>query len=82
MEEIENTSLESEPCSIQEKRIDEMGTKFTQILIFLSFVIMAVVTLENVKSLDIPVLDRSLFFWKWALVPTLLGVLPLKELVL
>jgi hypothetical protein len=41
----------------------------------------SVTTLENVKSMEplLPALNGALFWWKIALIPTLLGVPPVKE---
>ena len=43
----------------------------------------SVATLENVPQLKdmIPNLNKALFWWKIALIPTLLGVPPVKEIV-
>ena len=66
------------------KRIDELNGKATQILLFLSFAMISVATLENAREIMIlhptwpHLLDRSFFFWKIALIPTLICILPVK----
>lgn len=64
-------------------RIKELSDKSTQLLLFLSFAMVSVATLENVGDLKslIPALNRALFWWKLALIPTLLGVPPIKEIM-
>lgn len=63
------------------ERIKELGDKSTQILLFLSFAMVSVAALESVDKLKalLPSLNCALYFWKWALIPTLLGVVPVKE---
>jgi hypothetical protein len=66
------------------KRIDELNGKATQILLFLSFAMISVATLENAKEIMAlhptwpRLLDNSFFFWKIALIPTLICILPVK----
>ena len=66
------------------KRIDELNGKATQILLFLSFAMISVATLENAKEILAQqptwrhLLDNSFLWWKIALVPTLICILPLK----
>jgi hypothetical protein len=64
-------------------RIQELSDKSTQLLLFLSFAMVSVATLENVGDLKplIPALNRALYWWKIALIPTLLGVPPIKEIM-
>lgn len=63
------------------KRIDELGAKSTQILTFLSFVIIADVTLASTTTDATRKLAMSsaLKWWLWALYPVILGILPVKE---
>jgi hypothetical protein len=64
------------------KRIEELDTKSTQVLTFLSFVIIADATLGNTVTDP----GRKLAFtsamrcWLWALYPVILGILPVREL--
>lgn len=66
------------------KRIDELNGKATQILLFLSFAMISVATLENAKEILAQrpgwqcLLNRSFLCWKIALVPTLICILPVK----
>jgi len=66
------------------QRIDELNGKATQILLFLSFAMISVATLENAKEIMAlhptwpGLLDNSFFFWKIALIPTLICILPVK----
>ena len=62
------------------KRIDELGKKSSQVLLFLSFAMVSVATLEAVKGLPVPKLNYALFLWKLALFPVLVSVLPMKEI--
>jgi hypothetical protein len=64
-------------------RIKELSDKSTLILLFLSFAMVSVATLETVSDLKglVPTLNKALFWWKLALIPTLLGVPPVKELL-
>jgi hypothetical protein len=60
-----------------EARISELGAKSNQVLLFLSFLILAAVTLKN-RSFP-PQLNLALAAWKFALFPMLAGIAPLKE---
>ena len=66
------------------KRIDELNGKATQILLFLSFAMVSVATLENAKEIMalhptwLCLLDNSFFCWIIALIPTLVCILPVK----
>jgi hypothetical protein len=65
-------------------RIKELSDKSTQLLLFLSFAMVSVATLEAIdnqamKNLH-PVLNSALWWWKLALIPTLAGVPPVKEI--
>jgi|SRR5882762_1235389 len=66
------------------RRIDELNTKCTQVLTFLSFAIVAAVLLltnkyfpksPNQKDL----VERAAEFWVWAIFPILGGIVPLKD---
>jgi len=66
-----------------EKRIKELGDKSTQVLIFLSFAMVSIITLENRTNICNHILyslNISLLWLEAALIPVLLGVLPLKEI--
>jgi H+/Cl- antiporter ClcA len=61
------------------QRIEELGQKSSQILLFLSFAMVSVATLKTVSGASSAALDGALLWWKWALLPVLIGVLPMKE---
>lgn len=66
----------------QDTRIEELNMKCTQVLVFLSFAIVAVgVILSSERPLPFktPLLQSALTKWVWAIFPTLVGILPLKE---
>jgi hypothetical protein len=69
------------PDKIEEisKRINELGNKSTQVLLFLSFAMVSVAALETVKDAQIVALNNALWWWKCALLPILVGILPMKE---
>jgi len=66
------------------KRIDELNGKATQILLFLSFAMISVATLENAKEIMalhptwFRLLNNGFLWWKIALIPTLICILPVK----
>jgi len=60
-------------------RINELGNKSTQVLLFLSFAMVSVATLETIKDAPTAALNSALWWWKCALIPILLSVVPLKE---
>ncbi len=64
-----------------EKRIEEFGTKSTQILTFLSFAMVVVATLgTTVADSDQKLaMHNALKWWLRALYPVLFGVVPLKD---
>jgi hypothetical protein len=68
---------------ILSERITELSNKSTLILLFLSFAMVSAATLQNVPGLHdmAQPLNKALYWWKIALIPTLLGVPPVKELV-
>ncbi len=61
-------------------RINALGKKASQLLLFLSFAMVSVATLEAVKGERIAVLTDALRWWKFALLPILVSILPMKEL--
>src|SRR5215469_13243598 len=64
-------------------RIKELGEKSTQILIFLSFAIVAAATLSTVPGLAPSqqlTLKSAIQWWVVAIFPVLLGIAPLKEM--
>jgi len=66
-----------------EDRISELNRKFSQVLLFLSFAIVRLATLETIPKLEpgeISIYNETLNWWKAALIPTLIGVAPVKEL--
>lgn len=68
----------NERTHVLSERIKQLGEKSTQLLIFLSFAMVSVATLKGIK--DTPALNEALLWWKVALFPILLSVLPLKEI--
>jgi hypothetical protein len=66
------------------ERIKELSDKSTQLLLFLSFAMLSVAALETVDNKALkdlhPVLNSALWWWKLALIPTLAGVPPVKEI--
>lgn len=65
-------------------RIKELGDKSTQILLFLSFAFVAVVTLKSDHTnsgSQQHALTIALRWWVIALLPIILGIAPLKEFV-
>jgi hypothetical protein len=70
------------PDEIEEisKRIEQLGNKSTQVLLFLSFAILSVVTLETSTDAPTAALNCALLWWKWALLPILVSFVPLKEI--
>lgn len=74
----------SDDLTYLSNRIKELGDKSTQILIFLSFAITAVVLLRDSRYLEPnqrDTLTYALWFWVGAIFPVLFGILPLKEFV-
>jgi hypothetical protein len=59
-------------------RIEELNNKCTQVLTFLSFAIAAAALLWSAGQKDL--VHRPLRLWAWAMLPTLLGIVPLKEI--
>jgi len=84
-EAAEGSAVETHPSNSAKverlsSRIDELNQKCTQVLIFLSFAVVAV-ALSSQSSLleDADLLDRALMKWTVAMFPTVLGILPLKD---
>jgi hypothetical protein len=61
-------------------RINELGNKSGQVLLFLSFAMVSAATLEAVRGESIAALNGALWWWKLALLPVLIGILPMKEI--
>jgi hypothetical protein len=65
-----------------EDRIEELGGKSTQLLLFLSFSFVAVVTMKSdhtITHTQQHALTIAMRWWVWALLPILSGVVPLKD---
>ena len=65
------------------RRIEELNNKGTQVLIFLSFGIAAMVLLWSTDLLndtEQDLLIRAMRWWVLAILPTVMGILPLKEM--
>jgi len=65
-----------------EDRIKELGDKSTQLLLFLSFAFVAVVTMKadpKIVKIQQHALTIAMRWWASALLPILFGVLPLKD---
>jgi hypothetical protein len=62
------------------ERINELGSKSTQLLLFLTFAILGAVTLRINEFPGNPTLVRAAtWWWMFAVFPVLLGVLPVKD---
>jgi hypothetical protein len=61
------------------QRISELGNKSSLVLLFLSFAMVSAATLEAVEGEQLAALNGALWWWKLALFPILLGILPMKE---
>jgi hypothetical protein len=64
-------------------RIKQLGEKSTQLLLFISFSFVAVVTLKANPALSETqqhALSVAMRWWVWALLPILIGIVPLKDL--
>lgn len=65
------------------ERISELNKKSTQILVFLSFALVVAATLRHDSSLrpcQRAALDKATRWWTLAIFPTLVCMLPLKEI--
>ena len=61
-------------------RINELGTKSTQLLQFLSFAIIGAATLRTVQfAADQTLVRAATWWWILAVFPILLAVLPVKD---
>jgi len=61
-------------------RINELGNKSTQLLLFLTFAILGAATLMTRDGAAQERLVRAAaWWWMWAVFPVLLGVLPVKD---
>jgi hypothetical protein len=60
-------------------RINALGKKASQLLLFLSFAMVSVATLEAVKGERIAALTDALRWRKFALLPILVSIVPMKE---
>ena len=61
-------------------RINELGNKSTQLLLFLTFAILGAVTLMTKDCAGQERLVRAAaWWWMWAVFPVLLGVVPVKD---
>jgi hypothetical protein len=84
-ERIEVSAVERQPLSGAKverlsSRIAELNQKCTQVLIFLSFAIVAVALSSQSPLLEnANLLDKALMKWTVAMFPTVLGILPLKD---
>lgn len=72
--------------SSQIKRLNELNSKATQLLTFLSFAMVAAILLETSQVLVLTACQKvavnwSLRFWVLSLFPILLIVLPVQEIV-
>ena len=65
----------------EEERIKQMSEKSGHMLLFLSFALIVGATLrDKVFSIHLYSLREAMLMWSLALLPVVLGVLPLKEL--
>ena len=82
---IEVSAVERQPLNGAKverlsSRIAELNQKCTQVLIFLSFAIVAVALSSESPLLEnANLLDKALMKWTAAMFPTVLGILPLKD---
>jgi hypothetical protein len=61
-------------------RINELATKSTQLLQFLSFAILGAATLRSARLSAEQTLVRAMWWWTLAVFPILLAVLPVKDI--
>ena len=62
-------------------RINELGNKSTQLLLFLSFAIVGAATLNSHElPVDSALVRAAMSWWVIAVFPVLLGVAPVKDL--
>jgi hypothetical protein len=60
-------------------RINELGNKSTQLLLFLTFAILGAVTLMTRDCASQKLVHAATWWWMSAVFPVLLGVLPVKD---
>ena len=61
-------------------RINELGNKSTQLLLFLTFAILGAATLMTKDcAAEERLVRAAAWWWMWAVFPVLLGVLPVKD---
>jgi hypothetical protein len=60
-------------------RINELGNKSTQLLLFLTFAILGAVTLMTRDCASQQLVRAATWWWMSAVFPVLLGVLPVKD---
>jgi hypothetical protein len=79
-----NDSYEKERLNALQKRIEQLGDKASQLLLFLSFALVVAAILETqgdrLGPCQTVFLTTAMRFWVGAIFPILLGVLPLKEI--
>jgi hypothetical protein len=67
-----------------EKRIEELGAKSSQLLLFLSFAITAAAVLRSsqtpIGACQQAALTHAMRWWTGAVFPILIGILPVKEI--
>jgi len=84
-EAAEGSAVETHPSNNAKverlsSRIDELNQKCTQVLIFLSFAVVAVALSSQSPLLEnADLLGKALMKWTMAMFPTVLGILPLKD---
>jgi hypothetical protein len=72
--------MTNDNLSKEERRIQELGDKSSQTLLFLSFALVVVATLKGKSDASRQVeLKQAMYWWSWALFPVLAGILPIKE---
>jgi hypothetical protein len=74
------SEMTNENLSREERRIQELGEKSSQTLLFLSFALVVVATLKDKSDASRQVeLQQAMCWWSWAVFPVLAGILPLKD---
>jgi len=73
------TSLRREADDDLAVRINELATKATQLLQFLTFAILGAATLRSARLPADQPLVRAMWWWILAVFPILLAVLPVKD---
>jgi len=68
--------MTNDNLSKEERRIQELGDKSSQTLLFLSFALVVVATLKGKSDASRQVeLKQAMYWWSWALFPVLAGIL-------